>query len=216
MKTFLLKAKHFFKRNIYPITVTMCTVLVLTIITISAYSTIKGNNDVINTGNPNTNIGGEIVDPKPGGSDDNKPTSGNDPIIFGLPFENAEITKEYTDSSLLYDKTSTYWVTHQALDFACNEGTLARAVADGTVTKVVSSMMDGSTVYLKISDELTVVYKGLAAEIKVKEGDKVKKGDELGKIIGFMNEKKDGTHLHLELLKGETLIDPTDYFAFNK
>ena len=49
MKSFLLKAKQFFKRNIYPITVSLCTVLVLTIISVSAYSAINESNNVIDT-----------------------------------------------------------------------------------------------------------------------------------------------------------------------
>ncbi len=214
MRTFLLKAKHFFKRNIYPITVTMCTVLVLAIITISAYSALKGNDDVINTGNQNEQV--DNTGDKDDEGDPSNPTTSDDTIIFDLPFENAEISKEYSDTKLIYDATSNYWFTHQALDFACAEGTVAKAVYDGTVTKVISSMMDGSTVYLKVSENLTVVYKGLSSDVKVKEGDVVKKGAELGKITGFLTEKKDGVHLHFEMLKGETLIDPTDYFSFNK
>ena len=45
MKSFLLKAKHFFKRNIYPITVTLCTALMIAIIAISAYTSIQASNE---------------------------------------------------------------------------------------------------------------------------------------------------------------------------
>ena len=53
MRTFLLKAKHFFRRNIYPITITFCTVLILGVISISAYSSIKeSNQEITQTNNP--------------------------------------------------------------------------------------------------------------------------------------------------------------------
>lgn len=240
MKIFMLKAKKFIKRNIYPITVSLCTALMIAIISISAISSIKeaSNSNIIDT-NQSTNIGdkdennngqnggngsgsnnnggnGTGGNNGENGGEVSKPTGSNDPIIFNLPFENATVSKEYADNKLLYDKTTNFWATHQGLDFACNDGQKVYAIYDGTITKVENSMMNGTVIYLKISDNLTVVYKGLASDIRVKEGDKVKKGQELGKITTMLSEKADGIHLHLELLKDDKLIDPIDYFSFNK
>lgn len=224
MKSFLLKAKHFFKRNIYPITVSCCTVLILAIVTVSAYNSIKEESvmpDVnIETSKPADDI---IIDTDAGNKDEEnkkpenvKPTVSNDPIVFELPFTGATITKKFADTSLLYDNTTKYWRTHQGLDFACSEGTQVFAVYAGTVEKIENSMMNGTTVYLKISDELVVIYKGLSANISVKEGDKLAKGAAIGTITSFLAEKADGVHLHLELMKKDVLIDPTEYFTFNK
>lgn len=216
MKEFLLKAKHFIKRNIYPITVSLCTVLVLSIITISAYTSISNssggssNNQVEN--DQTVNVDKPVTDEE----EQTKPTGSPTTIIFDLPFENAVVSKEYTDSSLLYDETTKLWCTHQGLDFACAEGQEIKAVFDGKISKVESSMMNGTVIYLKVSDELTVVYKGLSSEILVKEGDSVTKGQVIGKATSFLTEKADGVHLHLELLKKDVLIDPTEYFSFNK
>lgn len=221
MKSFLLKVKHFFKRNIYPITVSVCTILILTIVSISAYNSIKG------TESPDVNIEtvkpseGPVIDTGGSGSDDKdsetlKPTGSSDPIIFDLPFDGASISKEYTDDSLLYDKTTKFWCTHQGLDFACEEGRKVKAIYSGTITKIESSMMNGTVVYLKISNELTVVYKGLSSNLSVKEGEKIEKGAVIGSITSFLAEKADGVHLHLEVLKNDKLIDPTEYFSFNK
>ena len=226
MRTFLLKAKHFFKRNIYPITVTMCTVLVLGIITVSAYTSIKKSNEVVTqTNNPiiseneqpadstddNVQMGGSgnVQDPEP-----SKPVV--QAVVFDLPFENAAIMKNYTDSTLVYDKTTDMWCTHQAVDFSAIEGQEVKAVYDGVVTKIESSMMYGTVVYLKVSNELTVVYKGLGSEVLVKEGDQIKKGAVIGKITSFLAEKADGIHLHLELLKNNKLADPNEYFSLIK
>lgn len=223
MKSFLLKAKHFFKRNIYPITVSLCTVLILGIVSVSAYNSIKKTDDTprvdIETSKPveddivDTGTSEETPDKMP---ENIKPTVSADPIIFDLPFKGATISKQYADSSLLYDKTTKMWCTHQALDFSCSEGSQVVAVYSGTIEKIENSMMNGTTVYLKVSDELTVVYKGLSSNLNVKEGDKVEKGAVIGKVTSFLSEKADGVHLHLELLKKNKLIDPTEYFAFNK
>ena len=126
MRTFLLKATHFFKRNIYPITVTMCTVLVLGIITVSAYSSIKKGNEVVTqTNNPVISDNEEPADKtedntETGGSgDNNKEPEPSRPVVvnlvFDLPFENAKVLKDYTDSSLVYDETTKLWCTHQAI-----------------------------------------------------------------------------------------------------
>lgn len=210
MKTFLLKAKHFFKRNIYPITVGLCTVLVLGIVAISAYTSIKNSNESIFTDNP---AGNEQTDNVNDGSDE---TTSTNEILFDLPFENATISKKYAEKELLYDATTKYWCTHQALDFACNDGQMSKAVYDGKIIKVESSMMNGTVVYLEVADNLVVTYKGLDSNVLVKEGDEVKKGQDIGKITGFLAEKADGIHLHLELTKDNKLIDPTEYFSFNK
>ena len=116
----------------------------------------------------------------------------------------------------MYDATTKLWCTHQGLDFACKEGEEIKAVFDGKISKIESSMMNGTVIYLKVSDSLTVVYKGLSANVSVKEGDEVKKGAILGKITSFLAEKADGIHLHLEVLKKDKLVNPTEYFSFNK
>lgn len=226
MRIFLLRMKHFFKRNIYPITVTMCTVLVLGIITISAYTSIrKSNQAIVDVNNQNiaeidkpadnveddieTGAPAEDIKPEP-----SKPVVAS--ILFDLPFENATILKNYSDSSLVYDKTTGMWCTHQAIDFNCIEGQEVKSVYDGVVSKIESSMMYGTVVYLKVSNELTVVYKGLMNDIQIKEGDEIKKGAVIGKVTSFLAEKADGVHLHLEVLKGGVLTNPNNYFSFNK
>lgn len=219
MRTFLLKAKHFFKRNIYPITVSICTVLILTIVTVSAYNSIKETETIVDVEGDTTIE--DVVDTgkdedKNNSSEQIKPTVSTDPIIFDLPFKNAEISKQFADNSLLYDNTTKYWRTHQGLDFACGEGTKVVAVYAGTIEKIENSMMYGTVIYLKVSDELTVVYKGLSSNISVKEGDKIAKGSVIGSVTSFLAEKADGVHLHLELLKKGVLVNPNEYFSFNK
>lgn len=225
MRTFLLKAKHFFKRNIYPITVSFCTILILTIVTISAYRSIRGTEEDLPVDTPtisqpqepviDTGKTDNIIDEEDEGQSA-KPTTSTEPMIFDLPFDNATISKKYAEDYHLYDATMNYWYTHQGLDFACPEGTQVKAVFAGKITKIENSMIEGTIIYLQVSDELTVVYKGLSSNVLVKEGDRVEKGASLGAVISYLSEKLEGVHLHLELLKNDKLIDPTEYFSFNK
>lgn len=226
MRTFLLKAKHFFRRNIYPITITVCTVLVLGIITISAYNSLKTSNQVVTQTN-NQNVvendtgADNSADDVPTGAkpEENAPEPSRpvvQEIIFEQPIEGAEILKNYTDSSLVYDATTKLWCTHQAIDFKAIEGQEIRAVYAGEIVKIESSMMFGTVIYLKVSNDITVVYKGLSSEVVLKEGDKVQKGQVIGKVTSFLAEKADGIHLHLEVMKNEKLVDPNKYFSLNK
>ena len=224
MRTFLLKAKHFFKRNIYPITVTMCTVLVLGIITVSAYTSIKKSNQVVvDVNNPNIsdsdrpadNVDDEVqtggpaedIDPEP-----SKPVVVS--IVFDLPFENAKILKNYTDSTLVYDKTTDLWCTHQAIDFSASENASVKAVYAGEIENVENSMMDGTVITLKITDTLKVVYKSLGAQALVEVGDKVQTGQEIATAGTNVTEKAEGIHVHLEVYENNKLVDPNNYFSF--
>ena len=216
MKTFLLKMKYFCKRNIYPITVSFCTVLILSIITLSAYTSIKNSNSGLEQTNSVISDEQPVNNISDGEENVPEPVKDETQIIFERPFVGASITKEFADTSLLYDKTTKLWCTHQGIDLACEEGTAVKAVYDGTISKIESSMMNGTVVYLKINENLTVVYKGLSSDVSIKEGDSVKKGSQIGKVTSFLAEKADGIHLHLELLEKEKLVDPTKYFSFNK
>ena len=133
-----------------------------------------------------------------------------------MPIDGAEVLKNYADSLLVYDATTKLWCTHQAVDFKAIEGQEIKSVYDGEILKIESSMMYGTVVHLKISNDLVVVYKGLLNDILVKEGDKVSKGQVIGKITSFLAEKADGVHLHLEVFKNQQLVDPNKYFSINK
>ena len=84
--SFLLKAKRFFKKNVYPITVSLCTVLVLGIITISAYTSIKNSNEIVKT---SQKIEGNEQTPNVSDEENSKPSASAETIIFDLPFDKA-------------------------------------------------------------------------------------------------------------------------------
>ena len=50
------------------------------------------------------------------------------------------ISKQYADSSLLFDNTTKLWCTHQALDFSCGEGQNVVAIYSGTIEKIENSI----------------------------------------------------------------------------
>lgn len=193
---FFRKLKYFFKRNSYAIAVSVCVLLVLTLVSVTALS-------FVNDGEGNNTI--EEVP--------NVPTGSEEVVVFTSPIEGGTITKEYAEDFLLEDSTTGIWQTHQALDYSASEGTKVLAVYDGEVESVENSMMDGLVITIKHAGNLKSVYKCLGDEALVSEGDKVTKGQEIGTVSTNLTEKADGAHLHFELYEGDKLIDPTPYFS---
>ena len=193
---FFRKLKYFFKRNSYAIAVSVCVLLVLTLVSVTALS-------FVNDGEGNNTI--EEVP--------NVPTGSEEVVVFTSPIEGGTITKEYAEDFLLEDSTTGIWQTHQALDYSASDGTKVLAVYDGEVESIENSMMDGLVITIKHAGNLKSVYKCLGDEALVSEGDKVTKGQEIGTVSTNLTEKADGAHLHFELYEGDKLIDPTPYYS---
>ena len=196
IKRLLRKMKYFVKRNAYALAVCVCVVLALTLLSVAALK--YGEGQTVDVGI---------------NEEQNAPVSTPTVITFTSPIENATVYKEYADDHLLEDKTSGYYQTHQAIDFVASAGSAVKSVLDGTVESVNHSMMDGLVITIKHSGNLKTVYKCLADEAEVKEGDKVKAGQEIGKVGTNLTEKADGVHLHFELYENDKLVDPTPYFT---
>lgn len=193
---FFRKLKYFFKRNSYAIAVSVCVLLVLTLVSVTALS-------LVNDGE-----GNKTIEEVP-----NVPTGSEEVVVFTSPIEGGTITKEYAEDFLLEDSTTGIWQTHQALDYSASDGTKVLAVYDGEVESIENSMMDGLVITIKHAGNLKSVYKCLGDEALVGEGDKVTKGQEIGTVSTNLTEKADGAHLHFELYEGDKLIDPTPYFS---
>ena len=195
------KIYGFVKRNIKDIGIGCLVVFVLSMISFSAYNALQ------------TGSQGEVVDEITNEYPPVEPTGSSSTVVFVSPVENGTVYKEYADDKLLEDKTTGYWQTHQAIDYTASAGSKVFAVCDGVVESVKNDMMDGTVITLKINDEIKVVYKSLAENVLVKEGDSVKSGEQIAVIGTNMTEKADGVHLHLEMYEKGKLVNPTGYFA---
>lgn len=192
-KVFLAKCKKFIKRNAYSIGVASCAVVALVAITLIAVFATK-----VETPTIDTNVPVETVTPSA--------------VVFVSPIEGADITKEFAHDKLLEDKTSGYWQTHSGVDISASEGTTVRAVFDGTVESVESTMMEGTVITIKHNDSLVSVYKCLSDKnVAVKAGEVVKKGAKIGEVGASLKEKADGAHLHFEVIEDGKHINPTTY-----
>lgn len=112
----------------------------------------------------------------------------------------------------VYSKTMDDWRAHTGIDYAADEGTDVTSVWDGTVHKVYKDMLWGYTVEILHEGDIYSVYKNLKKDISVREGDKVKKGQVIGKVGNSASvEKREEPHLHFELWTNGETINPESY-----
>lgn len=112
----------------------------------------------------------------------------------------------------VYSKTMDDWRAHTGIDYRADEGADVKSVWDGTVHKVYKDMLWGYTVEILHEGNIYSVYKNLKKSICVKEGDKVSKGQAIGKVgDSAAVEKREEPHLHLELWTNGETINPESY-----
>ena len=93
---------------------------------------------------------------------------------------------------------------HTGLDIAATEGTKIKSATDGTII-LVSSNGDYGKHYQVQIDDIIIIY-AHCKKLYLKEGDKVKQGQEIAEVGTTGNST--GPHLHFEIRKGEEKIDP--------
>ena len=132
-------------------------------------------------------------------------------VTFALPMANATILKDYADDHLQFNENLNRWEIHLAIDMA-SENANVMSVLDGTVASVECNSLDGCVVTVNHADGFVSVYASLEEGALVKEGDKVPKGQSIGKASSTAsNEAIKGNHLHFQLFKDGKEVDPNNY-----
>jgi murein DD-endopeptidase MepM/ murein hydrolase activator NlpD len=101
-------------------------------------------------------------------------------------------------------------VRHQGIDLSAPQGTAVRATAPGRVDIAHRMGGWGRVVLLDHGDGWQTRYAHLK-RIKVKEGDRVDRGSVIGTVGKTGNAS--GFHLHYEVIKDGTPIDPRPYLS---
>ena len=129
-----------------------------------------------------------------------------------LPVLNASVYKGYYADELVYNSTLKQWETHNAIDFVATNGSKVYSILDGKVKSVYSNLLEGQVVVIAHEDGLVSTYGSLSEELKVKEGDIVNRGQEIGALSDSSSGEIDaGAHLHFALTDNGKNIDPAAY-----
>ena len=97
---------------------------------------------------------------------------------------------------------------HYGLDIANIEGTEICAFADGTVKATGESSSFGNYLMVTHDNGITTLY-GHCSKVLVTTGQAVEKGQKIAEMGSTGNVT--GTHLHFELMDGETYLNPIYY-----
>lgn len=119
----------------------------------------------------------------------------------------AEPVTPFSGDELVYNATLADWRTHNGADYKGEAGADVGAVAPGEVTDVTDDALWGTVVTLEGEDGVMWRYCGLQTAA-VAPGDDIPRGGVLGALGTVPCESRDGAHLHLECLDGETYLDP--------
>jgi murein DD-endopeptidase MepM/ murein hydrolase activator NlpD len=126
-------------------------------------------------------------------------------IFLKNPVDFKYITSGFT-TGLRYISAFNISTGHRAIDYAANIGTPIRAVGDGTVVYAGwSNQGYGNLTSIRHNSVYTTNY-GHQSKIYVKIGQKVKQGQVIGAVgsTGLST----GPHLHFEMVKNGTKINP--------
>lgn len=122
------------------------------------------------------------------------------------------VVKTHSLTVPVFSETLEAWRIHTGIDISCEEGTPVFAAADGEVTRVYNDAMLGTTVELRHADGVITRYSNLSSEGLVSVGTEVVKGAEIAKVgDSAISELADESHLHFDMIAGETKVDPLDY-----
>lgn len=129
-----------------------------------------------------------------------------------LPVLNATVYKEYSSDELLYNSTLKQWEVHKGMDFQTAAGSSVYSILDGKVLDVYSNVLEGAVVVVEHDNGWVSTYSSLDEEVKVKKGDDVSRGQELGSVSDTASSEIDaGVHLHFSLEDNGKSVDPAAY-----
>lgn len=100
--------------------------------------------------------------------------------------------------------------THTGIDIASNQGTAVYASDGGTVTLAGWNGGYGNCIMIDHGNGYVTLY-GHLSSISVSEGQNVTQGSTIGAVGSTGNST--GPHLHFEVLKNGTRIDPEQFFS---
>ena len=100
--------------------------------------------------------------------------------------------------------------THTGIDIASNQGTSIYAADGGTVTLASWNGGYGNCVMIDHGNGYVTLY-GHMSSIAVSQGQAVSQGETIG-YVGSTG-KSTGPHLHFEVLKNGTRIDPEQFYS---
>ena len=141
---------------------------------------------------------------------ENKKEETKKELVFEKPVD-GEIMKTYAKDNLLYSETLQEWTTHLGIDIKADKTTVVKSAEAGRVKTIKNDPRYGLTITIEHEDGYQTVYANLLSSEFVVEGEIVEKGQSIGTVGNTATfEVADEPHLHFEILKDGSQIDPSN------
>lgn len=135
---------------------------------------------------------------------------------FAMPLE-GEIINGFSAGELVKSKTLGYWLTHDGVDIAAENGTQVLSAGEGTVEDIYDDSLWGTCVVIDHQNGIKSYYFGLNKDLDIAEKDTVVTGQKIGTVGETAEiEKNLGAHLHFAMKQNDEWIDPVLYVDKNK
>lgn len=138
-------------------------------------------------------------------------------ITFSSPVEGGSLIREYTTDTI-YSKTLNTWRTREGVDVKVENGTPVVSILDGVVEKIDNDLTEkGQYIVIKHDNGFKSVYTNLDEEVKVVNGQKVRKGEiiaSVGNSSGNYSNEDYGSHLNFIMYLNNEEVNPAEYIKF--
>ena len=132
-------------------------------------------------------------------------------LSFAKPVE-GEIVRDFAVDSLIFSETLQEWTTHTGIDIKADKTTVVKSAEKGTVKSIKNDPRYGLTVVVEHENGFKTVYSNLLTSEFVVEGENIEKGQSIGTVGNTAAfEIADEPHLHFEMIKDSTQVDPNIY-----
>ncbi len=122
-----------------------------------------------------------------------------------------KVLNKYSEIAV-FSKTMEDWRAHTGIDYEAEEGDEVVAAEDGKVKSASKNKLWGYSIEIEHKNNIVTKYKNLDKDMKVKKGDKVKRGQVIGSVGSSASiESKEKPHLHFELWQDGVVINPESY-----
>lgn len=139
------------------------------------------------------------------------PASEDSGVFVQKQYYDAEASTDEQQAALVFYNNTYY--QNSGIDYAKEDGASfeVSAAMSGKVVKATKDQLLGNVVHIEHDNGVVTVYESLD-KLKVAEGDKVKQGDKLGTAGTNTFDTDAGVHLHFEVRKDGTPVNPLDVF----
>ncbi len=211
------KVGAFLKRNAFYLLIILCVASIATVIALAVTrDTTSLPADSIVDDNEDT----PVVKP-----DDDNPPIENPPIeqppvedkqTFISPCNDGTVSKNYSDTELVWCPTLSEFSTHMALDFTSSDLNVYATDA-GKIKEIGYNALDGNYVVIEHDNGYVSRYLSLDSAPELTVGAKVTQGQLLGKMgTSQGSEALDGAHLHFEMYKDGEAINPLEVLLLSE